>query len=143
MPEMYKGLIKIKEAVNTPQYAQVLQEAFMQFTAESIDYGIMEKSQNIFTIPGSFGWDDVGSWLALERVNRTDMDGNMLQGDVITINTSNTVVVGNKKLIATVGAENMIIVDTDDALLICAKNATQDVKRVIEELKILDRNELM
>jgi mannose-1-phosphate guanylyltransferase len=88
----------------------------------------MEKSENIYTIPGSFGWDDVGNWLALERVNRTNENGNMVQGDVITIGTKDSIIVGSKKLIAAVGLKDLVIVDTDDALLICAKDTTQDVK---------------
>lgn len=67
----------------------------------------------------------------------------MVQGDVISINTKNTIVCGGKKLIATVGVENLVIVDTDDATLICAKDSTQDVKKVIENLKICNRNELV
>ena len=103
----------------------------------------MEKASNIYTLPGSFGWDDVGSWLALERFNRTNEDGNVVSGNVISINTKNAIVQGSDKLIATIGVENLIIVDTEDAMLICAKDSTQDVKKVIENLKICNRNEYL
>ena len=101
------------------------------------------KAENIYTIPGTFGWDDVGSWLSLERINRTNEFGNMVQGDVVTIKTKNTTIVGGSKLIAAVGLEDMVIVDTEDALLVCAKDAAQDIKKVIENLKICNRNELI
>lgn len=143
LPGTHKGILEIAKATNTPEYEQVLNSTFASFKSESIDYAIMEKSQNIYTIPGSFGWDDVGSWLALERVNKTNENGNMVQGDAITINTKNSIIVGDKKLIAAVGLDDVVIVDTEDAILICAKSATQDVKKVIENLKICNRNELL
>ncbi len=103
----------------------------------------MEKAENIYTIPGNFGWDDVGSWLALERINPTNDYGNMITGDVVSVETKNTTVIGGKKLIATVGLDNIVVVDTDDAILICAKDKTQDVKKVIENLKICNRSTLL
>ena len=135
--------MKIKEAFGTFEYERVLEECFADFSSESIDYGIMERSDSIYTIPGSFGWDDVGSWLALERINKTNDNGNMVQGDVITIDTKDSIIMGGRKLIAAVGLEDVVIVDTEDATLICAKDATQDVKRVIENLKICNRSELV
>ena len=143
MPDTYVGIQDINEAVGTPDYEPVLARCFSNFKSESIDYGIMERSDNIYTIPGSFGWDDVGSWLALERVNKTNESGNMVQGDVITINTKDSIIVGDKKLIAAVGLDDLVIVDTDDAILICTKDATQDVKKVIENLRICNRRELL
>jgi len=143
MPDTYSGILKIGQSVNTPEYEQVLEQVFANFKSESIDYGIMERSNNIYTIPGSFGWDDVGSWLALERVSKTNESGNMVQGDVITINTKDSIIVGGKKLIATVGLDDLVIVDTDDAILICAKDSTHDVKKVIENLRICNRRELL
>jgi len=143
LPDTYKGIIKIGQAFGMPEYEQVLEDCFAAFKSESIDYGIMERAAHIYTIPGSFGWDDVGSWLALERINKTNESGNMLQGDIITIGTKGSIIVGDKKLIAAVGLEDVVIVDTEDAILICAKNSTQDVKKVIENLKICNRGELI
>lgn len=143
LPETYKGLMKIEEAIGTSYEEQVLTREFGNFTSESIDYGIMEKTKAIYTLPGSFGWDDVGSWLALERFNKTNENGNVVSGNVISIDTKNTIVQGSGKLIATIGLEDLIIVDTEDAMLICAKDSTQDVKKVIENLKICNRNEYL
>ena len=143
MPDTYAGLVRIRDAVGQKNFDLVLKTCFAGFQSESIDYGILEKAENIYTIPGTFGWDDVGSWLSLERINRTNEFGNMVQGDVVTIKTKNTTIVGGSKLIAAVGLEDMVIVDTEDALLVCAKDAAQDIKKVIENLKICNRNELI
>jgi len=143
LPDVYKGAMEIKESFATARYEYVLEQCFSRFEPESIDYGIMERSDCIYTIPGNFGWDDVGNWLALSRVNSTNDRGNMVRGDVITIDTKDSIIMGGRKLIATVGMENVVIVDTEDATLICAKDATQDVKRVIENIKICNRSELL
>jgi len=143
MPDIYQGIQDIKAAFATSTYELVLEQTFSNFESVSIDYGIMEKSENIYTIPGSFGWDDVGNWLALERVNKTNEFGNTVQGDVITINTKDSIIVGDGRMIAAVGLKNVVVIDTSDALLICAKDTTQDVKKVIENLKICNRNELL
>ena len=103
----------------------------------------MEKAKNIYVIPGNFGWDDVGSWLSLERINKTNQDGNIIKGNVVTIETKNSIIQATDKLIATVGLEDIIIVDTKDALLICNKDNTQDVKKIIENLKLYNREEYL
>ena len=143
LPDTYRGVTEIGQAFGKPEYEQVLEKCFTGFKSESIDYGIMERAAPIYTIPGNFGWDDVGNWPALARVNKTNESGNMVRGDVITIDTKDSIIIGGKKLIAAVGIEDMVIVDTDDAILICAKDSTQDVKKVIENLKICNRNELI
>lgn len=143
LPEMYDGASKIGEAFKSDRFDEILQSEFESFKSISIDYGVMEKAENIFIIPGNFGWDDVGSWLALERFNPTNDDGNIVEGDVITLHTKNSVIVGGKKLIAAVGLENIVIVDTDDAILICNKDDTQDIKKVIENLRICNRYDLI
>ena len=101
----------------------------------------MEKADHIYTIPGTFGWDDVGSWLAVERIKKSNELGNVVSGNVITVNTKDCIIQGDKKLIATVGLKDIIVVDTEDATLICAKESTADIKKVIENLKICNRDE--
>ena len=141
MPAMYDGLKKIENSIGATDQEQVLESEFINFKSESIDYGIMEHAKDIYIIPGAFGWDDVGSWLALERINSTNEFGNVVNGNVISIDTKNSIIHGNEKLIATVGLKDIIIIDTEDALLICDKDSTQDIKKVIENLKICNRNE--
>ncbi|NFI93515.1 mannose-1-phosphate guanylyltransferase [Clostridium botulinum] len=143
LPEVYQGLMKIGDSINTRFEHETLKDIFFNFKSESIDYAIMEKYKKIYTVPGSFGWDDVGSWLALERTYQTNEDGNIVEGNVITVNVKNSIIQANKKLIATVGIEDIIIVDTEDSILICDKKNVQDVKKVIENLKVCNRNEYL
>ncbi|MCR5023718.1 MAG: mannose-1-phosphate guanylyltransferase [Lachnospiraceae bacterium] len=143
MPDVYEKLSIIKDAVGTSQQEDIIEKIFPEFPSISIDYGIMEKSDSIYTIPGSFGWDDVGSWLAMERIRKTNEYGNIVDGDVITIATEDSIVVGNNKLIACVGVKDLVVVDTEDATLICSKDSTNDIKKVIENLKVCNRNEYL
>lgn len=141
LPDIYTGLQTIIEAIGTNMYQKILQKNFYEFEPISIDYGILEKAENIFVIPGTFGWDDVGSWLAMERINKTDDFNNVINGNIITIDTKNSIVQGADKLIALVGVENLIVVDTADAMLICNKMDANKIKKVIENLKICNRKE--
>ena len=141
MRESYACLINIKNAIKVPEEEHVLEKEFYTFPSESIDYAVMEKAQDIYTLPGTFGWDDVGSWLAVERIRKTNEYGNVISGNIITINSQNCIIEGTKKLIAAVGLENLIIVDSEDATLICEKEAAGDIKKVLENLKICNRNE--
>lgn len=143
MPDIYEGLLKIKNAINISNFNSILYQCFDKFDSVSIDYGVMEKADNIYTIPGNFGWDDVGSWRALERINKTDENDNVINGDVIAIDTQKSVILSNKKLIAVAGLNDIIVVDTDDALLICNKENTQQVKDIIQELKKNNREDLL
>ena len=143
LPRIYQGLEIIEKSIRTDEYEEVLKKEFVKLPSESIDYGIMEKAKNIYVVPGNFGWDDVGSWLSLERIKKSNQDGNVINGNVISIKTKNTVVQGSDKLIATIGLEDIIIVDTEDAILICNKDNTQEVKEVINNLKICNRTEYL
>ena len=143
LPETYRGLYKIGEAIGTPMEEQVLEREFQAFEAESIDYGVMEKAKNIYILSGAFGWDDVGSWLAVGRIKRSNELGNVVNGNVVTVDTRNTMIQGSEKLIAAVGLEDMIVVDSEDALLICEKDHAGDIKKVLENLKICNRTEYL
>lgn len=141
IPDTYKGLLKIKDSIGTPEADSILEKEFTNFNSISIDFGIMEKAEHIYTIPGTFGWDDVGSWLAVERIKKTNEMGNVVDGNIITINSKNCIIQGSNKLIATIGIKDLIVVDTDDATLICEKDSSADIKKVLENLKICNRNE--
>lgn len=143
MPDVAEGAERIAASFGSPGFEEVLVREFTAFPSESVDFGIMEKASDIYTLPGSFGWDDVGSWLAVERINETDENKNFISGDVIAVDAERTTVCGGKRLIAAIGTEDLIIVDTDDVLLVCSKNNTQDVKKVIAQLKENGRTELV
>lgn len=141
MPETYQGLMKIKASIKTANEDAVLNREFHNFPSISIDYGVMEKSKDIFVVPGTFGWDDVGSWLSVERIRKSNEYGNVVNGNVITVDSKDCIIEAGKKLIATVGIKDLIIVDTEDATLICDKESAGDIKKVLENLKICNRNE--
>lgn len=135
LPDMLKGLNTIKDAIGTADEDKVLSDVFPTLESISIDYGIMEKAGSIYTIPGDFGWDDVGSWLAVERIKSVNEDNNVVNGNVITIGTKDCIIEGGKKLIAAVGLKDIVVVDTEDATLICDRSATADIKKVLEKLR--------
>lgn len=143
IPDIYNGLKCIEQTIGTDEGDIVLEKEFHEFQSISIDYGIMEKSNNIYTLPGTFGWDDVGSWLAVERIKTSNEFGNVVNGNVITIDSINCIIEGTNKLIATVGIENLVIVDSEDATLICDKDSAGNIKKVLENLKICNRNEYL
>lgn len=143
LPETYAGLCRIRDAIGTSEENEVLEKEFALFKSESIDYGIMEKADHIYTLPGSFGWDDVGSWNAVERIQPANEFGNVVNGNAVTVDTKRCIIQGGKKLIATVGLEDIIIVDTDDALLVCEKGDAGEIKKVLENLKICNRTEYL
>lgn len=143
MPSTHEGLLKIKEAVGTPQEDAVLEKEFPNLESRSVDYGIMEKAENIYTLAGNFGWDDVGSWLAVGRIKQNDEKGNVVNGNVVTVNTENCVIEGQDKLIATVGLRDIVVVDTEDATLITTKENAGEIKQVLAKLRESGKNEYL
>lgn len=111
-----------------------LKGGFQQLPKISIDYAVMEKSKNIMVAVGAFDWDDVGSWTALFSHFPNDRDGNCVKGKVVAFDTKGSLVLGNSKLIATLGVRDLIIVQTDDATLVCHKNSAQHVKQLLKNI---------
>jgi len=143
LPKVYDKLQEIYEAMGTDDELEVLRRVYPEITSISIDYGIMERSSDVVVVPGDFGWNDVGSWDSLGAIFRTDEQGNILRGENISIDTSNSVIYGNGRLIAAIGLENMIVVETEDSVLVCHKDKAQDVKKVVEFLQKNGRYDLL
>lgn len=139
LPDVYAGLLRIANAMGTPGEQDVIAETYPTIPSISIDYGIMEKSAGVKVISAEFGWNDVGSWDNLGVLYDADGNGNVVVGNQVNIDTKNCISYAKKRLIATVGVENLIIVETDDAILVCDKARSQDVKMVVEELKRQER----
>lgn len=135
LPSTYKLAKTIEKGVDTPEFENVVAHAFEECESVSVDYGIMEKAPNVYTVPASFGWDDVGSWLSLERINKQDTNKNVSKGNVLMENCEDSIFVGGKRLVAAVGVKNLIVVETEDAVLVCTKEQAQDVKKIVEQLK--------
>jgi mannose-1-phosphate guanylyltransferase/mannose-1-phosphate guanylyltransferase/mannose-6-phosphate isomerase len=114
---------------------------FSECPADSIDYAVMEKTDAAVVIPLSAGWNDVGSWSALWDVTHKDESGNAIKGDVLTVDTENSFIHSSSKLVAVIGLQNLVVVETDDAVMVAAKDRVQDVKRVVDILKANKRAE--
>lgn len=109
--------------------------AFKNVPDDSIDYAVMEKSDQVAVVPCNIGWSDIGSWAALGDLYAADANGNRIQGEAILHNTRNCTIQSNVRLVGTVGVENLIIIDTPDAVLVANKASAQDVKHIYAELK--------
>lgn len=143
LPRLYSKLVELQEYIGTDEEAAAIKRLYPEMESISIDYGIMERSTDVLVIPGEFGWNDVGSWDALESVYEKDEKGNIRIGEHIDIHTTNSILYGKEHLIAAIGVDDMIIVHTEDATLICPKNRAQDVKFVVDKLKELGRMDLL
>lgn len=137
LPDLSAGLDRIDEALGTDGESSVLEAVYPALPSISIDYGVMEKAGNVLVLRGEFGWSDVGSWDALWEVSPKDPAGNVWKGTVAAAGTKNTLVVSGKRLVALAGVEDLIVVDTEDALLVCRRGDSQRVREVVD---ILEKN---
>lgn len=135
MPELSAGLKRIQEAMGSEEYQEVLKEVYSELPKISIDYGVMEKARNVLVLPGNFGWDDVGSWTALEAYKTKDVNGNILEGKGVLVDTQNTLVFSTEKVVATLGVKDLIVVVGGDSVLVCHKKKAQEIKKVINALQ--------
>jgi mannose-1-phosphate guanylyltransferase len=143
LPEMHEQLQSIAHAIGTPLFEHTLEQAYGIIRGVSIDYGVMEKARDVRVLKGDFGWNDVGSWDEVYRITEKDEKGNCVSGKAIPINSKNTYIHAGTKLIATVGVEDLIIIETPDALLICKRGESQDVKEVVDFLRRKQMNEYL
>ena len=135
LPEVYEGLMEIEKSIGTPQESKTIVEIFPHFPNISVDKAIMEKSSSVLMVDAPFGWNDVGSWATLYDMSRKDENGNVSRGRIIAIDARGNLIHSPKKLVAALGVENLIVVETDDALLVCSRDRAQDVNRIVEILK--------
>lgn len=135
-PEMAKLSIEsFEKAVIDSDFIRLDKDAFGQIKGDSIDYAVMEKTKLGKIVKLNAGWDDVGSWSALYDISEKDENKNAVKGDVIVLDTKNSYIRGGKRTIATIGLDNVVVVDSDDSLLIARMDSIQDVKKVAEVMK--------
>lgn len=136
-PEMAALAIEaFEKATVETDFIRLDKEAFGKIKGDSIDYAVMEKTKKGRVVKLNAGWDDVGSWSALYDISKKDENQNVIKGeDVITLDTTSSYIRGSKRTIATIGLDNVVIVDSDDALLVAAKGKIQDVKKIAEQIK--------
>jgi mannose-1-phosphate guanylyltransferase len=138
LPELASGLHALgQEAAGPAGLEGALQARFGSLPSISIDYGVLERARNVAVVAADFGWDDVGSWRAVERYGHRDGAGNSVLGRHVGIDTRGCIIVGKHKerLIATLGVENLVIVETDDAILVCSRDDTERVKEIVDRLQ--------
>jgi len=135
MPELYEGLMTIEKAIGSDREEETARSVFSKIKSESIDYGVLEKAQDVAMIPAEFGWSDVGSWNALEYILPLDENNNVKQGNVISIDNRSSILYCGKRVVGAIGLKDMIVVDTEDATLICPKDRAQEVRRIVDILK--------
>ena len=135
LPSLHQGLMDIQKCIGTSTETDTVRSVFKGLDPVSIDYGIMEKTDRAAIVPADIGWSDVGSWTALEEVTDKDASGNIISGNVVDIDSTDSVIYAEKRLVATIGLNNIIVVDTPDATLVCSRDRAQDVKKIVDELK--------
>ena len=133
----------LKENFAKDGFARQLEEFYLRSASISIDYAVMEKAQGVLTIPGTFGWSDVGSWDEVYRISDRDRDGNSVRGHAIINRGKNNLVWSSNKLIAVSDVDDIIVIETENAILICKRGKSQSVKEVVEILRKQDREDLI
>jgi len=131
----------VDNAVQDLDFIRLDEQAFESSPSDSIDYALMEKSDNVVVVPLDAQWNDIGSWSALYDIGTKDSNGNVIQGDVFTEDTTNTYIHANHHMVATIGVQDLVIVDTPNATLIATKDKAQEVKKIVERLQEQDREE--
>jgi mannose-1-phosphate guanylyltransferase/mannose-6-phosphate isomerase len=131
----------VNNAVQDLDFVRLDKQAFESSPIDSIDYALMEKSDNVVVVPLDAQWNDIGSWSALYDIGTKDNNGNVIKGDVITRDTTNSYINANHHMVATIGVENLIVVDTADATFITTPDKAQDVKYIVESLQANNRCE--
>ncbi len=143
LPDLHAGLEEIRPAIGNPEEEEVLAAVFPRLRKVSIDYGVMERAEEVYVLRADIGWNDVGAWTALERFHETDERGNLLRGEGVLIDTVACTIDAPGKLVAAVGLEDLVIVDTPDALLVCRKDKVHEIKLVIAKLKEQGKSEYL
>lgn len=134
LPDVYKELDIIGNSMGTGKERETIEKIYPVIPKISIDYGIMERADHVLVIPGDFGWNDIGSLDMLYLMKEADRDGNIRYGETLCENSKNCIVYGTDKLVAAVGLEDMIIVQTEDAVLVCPRECAQEVKNAVDRL---------
>lgn len=146
IPDIYAKLEIIGNAIGTPEEKSVIDTVYPGIRKISVDYAIMEPSapkEDVLVIPAEFGWNDVGSLDMIDILHEPDAEGNVLIGDTLAVDTTNTILYSNNRIVAAVGVDNLVIVEMPDAVVVCRKDESQNVKKIVDALKDAGRTELL
>jgi len=145
LPQMEAGFAQIVAALGTDSFESVMREVFPTLDKISVDYAIAEKADRVAVIPADIGWNDVGSWQRLAEVLSADGQGseNIVIGHHLGVETTGALIYSPDRLIATIGLDDIIVIDTPDATLICPRSRSEEVKRLVDELKARGQHHLL
>jgi len=143
MPQLHAQLMEIDAALGTAEERAVLERVWSEVENETIDYGIMERAEDVAVIPVDIGWSDVGSWATLLELLPADEEGNVVIGQHVGLDTRGCLIHSSRRLVTTIGLEDMIVVDTEDALLVCPKERAQEVKKLVDMLREMGKEKYL
>jgi mannose-1-phosphate guanylyltransferase len=143
LPQLAKHLEPVAEILHADALTSALNDVYPRLPSVSIDVGVMERAQDVWVVPADIGWSDVGSWRALGELLPADAHGNVVIGEQRGIDTSGCFIHSPSKLVATIGLSNLVVIETDDVLLICPKERDQDVRKLVELLEREGRQDLL
>ena len=141
-PALFEGLEVVK-ASRRAGHADDADAAYKTLPTEAVDYAVMERTSNLLVVKAAFEWHDLGSWADLHDILEQDRAGNFVEGESVLIDSRNCMIHSPSKLVAAVGLEDMVVIETDDAILICPKARSQDVKLIVDRLKQLGKTEYL
>ena len=146
IPDIYAQLCEIRDAMGTPNEQRVIQKVYPEIRKISVDYAIMEpcaEKGDVRLLPGDFGWNDVGSWDMMDVLHEADDSGNILLGDSVVVEGQGNICYSTGRLISVLGMKDTVVVETEDAVMVCPKERAQDVKLIVEELNNRQRRDLL
>jgi mannose-1-phosphate guanylyltransferase len=138
LPDLYASLVSIAAGFGTPREEDALRAEWEGIRRVSIDYGIMEHANNVAVIPAELGWSDIGSWASVLDILEGDERGNVFQAATVALDTRRTLIrstCGEGRLIAAIGLEDIIVVDTPDVLLVCSRSRAEQVREIVKRLE--------
>jgi len=142
LEELTSNTAPIKGKYPYQKLSESGKKIFHSLESVSIDHGVMEKSNKVAVLPADIEWNDVGTWTSLAEISKNDSHGNVINGNVVSVENSDSIIQAENRLVAALGLKNIIVVDTPDALLVCAKERAQDIKKIVEKIKLEKRPEV-
>ena len=142
IPKLHRVLEEIDEQIGTKELNGVLNDMYSGAPSISIDYGVMEKADNVAILKGDFYWNDVGSWESIRELYAADGNGNVSVGDHVIVEGSGNTVYSPEKLVGIIGLDDVIVVDGGDAILVCNRRRAQDVRKIVEQLRMNGKEDL-
>lgn len=143
LPKIYFQLSDVFDFIDTRQEKQKIEDVFPRLERQSIDYGIVERLDNLYAVKGDFDWIDTGSFETMELLYEKDREGNVILGDYIGVDSGDNIIYSKGRTLATVGVSDMIIIQTDDVTLVCDKKDSQKIRHLVKKIKGMNRQDIL